>query len=216
MNCSCGTSAGARLSAVALALALGSSAGIGAQERLPPIPVEKMTDAQKKAAADFAASRMNNPTGPFAVMLRVPELMSLSFQWREHVQFRNVLNPRVTELGILLVAREWTQAYEWNAHHPLALKAGLKADTVAAIAEGRRPSQMAEDEEVMYDLCTELLRNRSVSDATYARALTAFGEPGIVEAASLEGYYTMLAMVMNTARTPLPAGAKPPLSAFPR
>ena len=175
-----------------------------------------MSEAQKKAAADFAAVRMSNPTGPFAVMLRVPELMSLSFQWREHVQFRSVLNPRLTELGILIVARHWTQLYEWNAHYPLALKAGLKADTIAAVAEGRRPSQMPEDEAVMYDLCTELHQNRGVSDGTYARALATFGEAGIVEAASLEGYYTTLAMVMNTARTPLPAGARPPLPAFPR
>lgn len=211
-----GVSARTRLAAVALTVAMGSSSGVLAQERLPPIPTEKMTEAQKKAAADFAVSRMSNPTGPFAVMLRVPELMTLSFQWREHVQFRNVLNPRVTELGILLVARHWTQAYEWNAHYPLGLKAGLKADTIEAIAQGRRPTQMAEDEAVIYDFFTELQQNHSVSDATYARALATFGEPGIVEAASLQGYYTMLAMVMNTARTPLPAGAKPPLPAFPR
>ena len=74
---------------------------------------------------------------------------------------------------------------------------------------------MAEDEAILYDLCTELQRNHSVSDATYARALAKFGEAGIVEATSLAGYYAMLAMVMNTARTPLPAGAKPALARFP-
>ena len=74
---------------------------------------------------------------------------------------------------------------------------------------------MAEDEAILYDLCMELQRNHGVSDTTYARALAKFGEPGIVETASLAGYYTLLAMVMNTARTPLAAGAKPPLVAFP-
>jgi 4-carboxymuconolactone decarboxylase len=75
---------------------------------------------------------------------------------------------------------------------------------------------MAEDERVVYDLCTELQRNRSVSDATYARALAKIGEEGIVEAASIQGFYTLLAMNMNAARTPLPAGTKPPLESFPR
>ena len=74
---------------------------------------------------------------------------------------------------------------------------------------------MAEDETILYDLCLELQRHQSVSDATYARALAKFGEAGIVEATSMAGYYTLLAMVMNTARTPLPAGAKPALAAFP-
>ena len=204
-----------RLSFAVLLLALGASVSLGAQARMPPIPADRMTDAQKKAAAEFAAVRKTEPTGPFAVMLRVPELMNLAFKWREHVQFRSVLNQRLTELGILIAARHWTQLYEWNAHYPLAIKAGLKPETIAAVEEGRRPSRMAEDEEVMYDLCTELQRNHGVSDATYARALATFGEAGIVEASSLEGYYMLLAMVMNTARTPLPAGARPPLAVFP-
>jgi len=205
-----------RLSYVLLVLALGSSVDLGAQARMAPIPAEKMTDAQKKEAADFRAVRKTDPTGPFAVMLRVPELMTLAFKWREHVQFRSVLDQRLTELGILIAARHWTQEYEWNAHYPLAHKAGLKPEIITAIEEGRRPSAMAEDEEILYDLCTELQRNHAVSDRTYARALAKFGEEGIVEATSLQGYYSLLAMVMNTARTPLPAGARPPLAAFPR
>ncbi len=206
-----------RLSSAVLILALGTSVDLGAQARMTPIPADKMTDAQKKSAAEFRAVRKTDPTGPFAVMLRVPELMDLTFKWREHVQFRSVLDQRLTELAIMIAARHWTQAYEWNAHYPLALKAGLKPEIIAAVEEGRRPSHMAEDEEILYDFCTELQRNHGVSDATYARALAKFGEEGIVEAASLEGYYSLLAMVMNIARTPLPAGAtRPPLAAFPR
>ena len=196
-------------------LALVSCAPLRAQDRMPPIPADKMTEAQKKAAAEFAAARNSAPTGPFAVLLRVPELMDLGFRWRQHVQSRSALDQRLTEFVILMTARHWTQQYEWNAHHPAAIKAGLKPEIIAAVAEGRRPEHMAEDEAILYDLCMELQRHHSVSDATYARALAKFGEAGIVEATSMAGYYTLLAMVMNTARTPLPAGAKPPLAAFP-
>ncbi len=196
-------------------LALLSCAPLRAQDRMPPIPADKMTEAQKKAAAEFAAARNSAPTGPFGVLLRVPELMDLAFKWRQHVQSRSALDQRLTEFVILISARHWTQQYEWNAHQPAAIKAGLKPEIVAAVADGRRPAQMAEDEAVLYDVCLELQRNHSVSDATYARALAKVGEAGIVETASIAGYYTLLAMVMNTARTPLPAGAKPPLVAFP-
>jgi 4-carboxymuconolactone decarboxylase len=196
-------------------LALLSCAPLRAQDRMPPIPADKMTEAQTKAAAEFAAARNSTPTGPFGVLLRVPELMDLGFRWRQHVQFRSALDQRQTEFVILMTARHWTQQYEWNAHYPAAIKAGLKPETIAAVAEGRRPGQMADDETILYDLCMELQRHHSVSDATYARALAKFGEAGIVETTSIAGYYTLLAMVMNTARTPLPAGAKPPLAAFP-
>lgn len=196
-------------------MALVSCAPVGAQDRMPPIPAEKMTEAQKKAAADFAAARNYAPRGPFAVLLRVPELMDLGFKWRQHVQSRSVLDQRLTEFVILIAARHWTQQYEWNAHEPAAIKAGLKPEIVRGVAEGRRPSQMAEDENALYDLLTELLHTQRVSDPTYARALAKFGEDGIVEATATAGYYALLAMVMNTARTPLSEGARPPLVAFP-
>lgn len=201
-----------RATTLAAILVLCSCSQLLAQDRMPPIPADKMTDAQQKSAAEFAAARKSAPTGPFSVMLRVPELMDLTFKWRQHVQFRSVLDQRLTELVILVTARDWTQQYEWNAHYPAAMTAGLKPEIAQAIAEGRRPERMADDEAALYDLCTELQRNHSVSNATYARALAKFGEPGIVEATSMAGYYTMLAMVMNTARTPLPDNAKPALA----
>ena len=200
----------------AVTVALSSASILYAQERLPPIPADRMTEAQKKVAADFEKVRNSAPTGPFAVMLRVPELMDLSFKWRQHVQARSALSQKQAEFIILLTAREWTQQYEWNAHSPAAIQAGLPADLVAAIADGRRPERMDEELTILYELCAELQHYHSVSDATYARALAKFGEPGIVEATSMVGYYAMLAMVMNTARTPVPGGAKPPLAVFPR
>ena len=90
----------------------------------------------------------------------------------------------------------------------------------SSYAQDRMPpipmDEMTEDEEIRYDLCVELHRNKSVSDTTYDRGLTAFGQEGIVEAVAVEGYYALLAMVMNTARTPLPEGRTPALAPFPR
>jgi 4-carboxymuconolactone decarboxylase len=201
-----------QLSALAILL---SCLDLRAQDRMPPLPADTMTEAQKKAAADYATLRDGAPRGPFGVMLRVPELMDLAFKWRQHVIASSAIEPRLTEFAILITARHWTQQYEWNGHYSAAIKSGLKPETIAAVAEGRRPAHMADDETAVYDLLTELQRNHSVSDATYARALAMFGEAGVVETTSLAGYYAMLAMVMNTARTPLPAGVKPALGAFP-
>jgi len=134
----------------------------------------------------------------------------------DYLRFKSSLPPRLSEFVILITAREWSQQYEWNAHHSLAMKGGLSPEIAKAVAEGRRPERMADDEAALYDFCIELHRNRSVSDATYARALAKFGEQGLVDAIGLSGWYTLVAMVLNTARTPLPAGVAPPLAAFPR
>lgn len=176
-----------------------------------------MTEAQKKAAADYKDLRKTDITGPpWAVMLRVPDWVVPALEMRLHVQTRTVLGNKLTELAILIAAREWTNNYEWNAHSAAAAQAGLSAPVIAALADGRRPEHMAEDEEIVYDFCAELQHNKSVSDPTYARALAKFGEAGVVEIASIEGYYVYLSMIMNTARSPVPAGAKPALNPFPK
>jgi 4-carboxymuconolactone decarboxylase len=190
---------------------------VHAQDRLPPIPPDKMTDAQKKAAADYKQLRGSDLTGPpWSAMLRVPDLIVPSLELRLHNQKNSALTPKLTELAILIAARQWTNNFEWNAHSAAAERNGLSKPIIAAVADGRRPDHMEDDEAIVYDFCIEVLHNQSVSDPTYARMLAKFGEPGAVEAASLEGYYTYLSMIMNAARSPLAPGVKPALAPFPK
>lgn len=186
-----------------------------AQDRMPPIPADKLTDAQKKAAQELTAGPRGALGGPFVPLLRSPEFMSRLQKMGEYLRYESRLGPKLNEFVILLTARRWTQQYEWDAHFPLALKAGWKPEPLAAIAEGRRPVGMAEEEEIVYDFLTELHQNQSVSDATYARAIRRFGEQGVVDMVGVTGYYTMLGMIMNVARTPLPDGKKLPLAPYP-
>ena len=194
----------------------GVTVRVAAQDRMPPIPADKMTDAQRTAVAEFKAARSADISGPFVPLLRSPEVMNRARAMGDYLRYKSTLPPRLSEFVILMTARRWTQQYEWNAHQPLALKGGLNPDIVKAIAEGRRPEHMAEDEDVLYALGDELHRNQSVSDATYARAVAKLGEQGVIDAIGITGYYTMLAMVLNTARTPLPDGTRPALAPFPR
>jgi 4-carboxymuconolactone decarboxylase len=186
-----------------------------AQDRMPPIAAEKLTAEQKKAIEEFKTARGNDISGPFVPLLRSPEVMTRARAMGDYLRFKSALPPRLSEFVILLTARQWTQNYEWSAHASLALKGGLRQEIVDAIAEGRRPTQMAKDELALYELVDELHRNRSVSDQTFANAIALFGEQGVIDAVAIVGQYTMLAMVLNTARTPLPAGAKPALKPFP-
>lgn len=184
-------------------------------ERLPRIPPEQWTDEQKKVAAVIAAGPRGEVRGPFLALLRSPGLAHAVQQVGEYLRFQCPLDRRVAEMATLMAARHWTQQYEWQSHYKHAMKAGLNPAIAQAIAEGRRPAGMAADEEALHDLLSEVLHNKSVSDATYARAVGAFGEQGVIELIAVAGYYAMLAMILNVARKALPAGQEPMLPWFP-
>jgi len=188
---------------------------LAAQDRMPPIPADKLTDAQKKAAAEFSEGRGYDLRGPWVPLLRSPDMLLAAKGMSDYLRFRSKIEERIKEMMILIAAREWTQQYVWNSHYPAALKAGLKRDVVDAIADSRRPATMAEDEEISYDLPTEILRLKRVSDPTYQRAVSKFGEQGVIDLVSLVGYYNLLAIVMNTTRTPLRADTPEPLKRYP-
>ncbi|MDH4149471.1 MAG: carboxymuconolactone decarboxylase family protein [Betaproteobacteria bacterium] len=184
-------------------------------ERLPAIPPEQWTDEQKKVAAAIAAGPRGEVRGPFLALLRSPGLAHTVQQVGEYLRFKSPLDRRIAEMATLIAARHWTQQYEWQSHHKHAMKAGLSPAIAEAIAEGRRPTGMAADEEALYDMLTETLHNQSVCDVTYERAKTIFGEQGVIELIAVAGYYAMLAMVLNVARKALPSGQEPMLPWFP-
>ena len=179
---------------------------------MPPIPKAQWTDAQKKAAVEFAAMRGQEVFGPFAVMLRSPEVMLRAAAMGDYMRYRTSLPPALNELIILIVARHWSQQFEWYIHQPMALKAGLSPQIVAAVSKGRRPETLSSDEAIVYDFATELLRLQNVSDSTYAKAAGRFAEHGVIDMIGVAGYYSFLSMMMNTARTAVPDDSEvPPL-----
>ena len=177
-----------------------------AEDRLPPLTEEQMTPEQRAAAAEISAGPRGAVIGPFAPLLRSPELMTRLQKVGEYLRYESPLDRRLFELTILWVARWWDQGFEWSYHHPLALEAGLDPAIVEALAEGRRPDGIDGDAAAVWDVLDELFRTRGVSDATWAAAVDRLGEVGVVEVVATAGYYTTLAVVMNAARTPAPPG----------
>ncbi len=185
-------------------------------DRMPPLRPEQMTEAQRRAAEELAAGPRGGVRGPFIPLLRSPELMRRLQRVGEYLRYESVIEPRLNEFLVLAVSRRWTQQFEWSVHYPLALNTGLRPETAAALAEGRRPGGMAEDEEIAYDFAEELMRTQGVSDATYRRAVSKFGEQGVVDIVGILGYFTAVSMVLNVAHTPAPESTASLLSRFPR
>src|SRR5262249_47981353 len=171
-------------------------------DRLPPLALEQMTEAQRKAAEELIAGPRKGVKGPFIPLLRSPELLARMQKVGEYLRFQSVLSTRINEFVTLIVARAWTQEFEWFIHLPLAAKAGTSAETLAALGEGQRPSTMSDEETIAYDFTVELLAHKGVCDATYARTVSAFGEQGTIDLVGLIGYFAAISMVLNVAGTP--------------
>lgn len=212
------TTVSATVAAIAM---LGAASPAAAQERLGPIPRAQMTDYQKKVVAEFTKARPDGPFGFWWGYLRVPEVLLPFLEIQTHIHGvmeteQGALGEKLTHFAMLIVARHWTQQVIWDLHDKNAIKSGLKPEILDALAAGRRPPGMSEDEEIVYDFCIELEQNHGVSDATYARMVGKFGERGVAEATLIQGEYTIMSMFMNVARTPLAPGTPPPLKPFPR
>ena len=188
--------------------------------RFKLIPLENLTPDQKKVAdairsgarsklANSAAAKPGPLGGPFNVWLRSPGIGNLVQQLGEEIRVRSSLPSKLNELAIIITARKWTSQYEWYAHHRLALEAGLDPAIAQDIAHGRRPANMDADETVVYNFSTELHDTHGVSDANYQAALKRFGERGVVDLISVNGFYVLVSMCLNVDGTPLPAGEKP-------
>jgi len=184
-------------------------------DRMPAIPAEKMTAQQKEVAAEIAAGPRGKVEGPYWPILRSPGFARCVQNVGAYYRYDCPLDRRINEMTALIAARSWSQQFVWDVHILQALAAGLKRDVAQALAEGRRPDNMAHDEAVAYDFCAELLATKGVSDATYAKAVAQFGESGVIDILGILGYYSTLGMIMNVARTSLLDGRRLPIDPLP-
>ena len=188
----------------------------GPADRLPPLPLEELDPQQRAAADELIAGPRKAVVGPFIPLLRSPVLLTRVEKVGEYLRFHSALSPRVTEIATLIVARHWTQQFEWSTHVPKALAAGTQPETIASLREGMRPDHMDEEEACAHDFAIELLHHQGVSDLTYLRACERFGERGVVDLTGLIGYFAMVNMVLNMAHTPHePAEGVEPLPRWP-
>lgn len=170
-----------------------------------------MNPEQRRVFDDIVRTRGTWLNGPYAPLLHSPELADKAQQLGELVRYRTSLEPRLSELAIIVTARHWDCQFEWFQHEKIARKQGIAASTCEAIARGVRPELADETESVVYDFTSQLLATRFVDEAIYARARELFGVKGAVELVAVIGYYSFIAMTLNAHEVPLPTGAMPPL-----
>jgi 4-carboxymuconolactone decarboxylase len=179
--------------------------------RFPLLTEATMTPRQRQSYDAIVSGPRKGASGPFNALLRSPEAADRVQKVGEYVRFQSTIPAALNELAILITGRFWGAQFEFWAHRRLARTAGLADAIIDAVAEGRRPAPMSDDERIVYDFCTELFRDKAVADATFRAAVERFGEQGVIDLVAACGYYSIVSMVLNVDRYPLPAGERPPL-----
>ncbi|HLQ91653.1 MAG TPA: carboxymuconolactone decarboxylase [Xanthobacteraceae bacterium] len=195
---------GAALVSAALALPFAAAA----QERYPELKPEQLSPQQKAYIEGLAKPPRNNTTGlknpPFKVYMRSPDLASKLEAVSDYVRWGTGVEPRLTELAIMITARNWSSQWIWRGHYRAAVRGGLDPSVGTDIAAGKRPEKMKPDETILYNYATEMYRDKAISDATFAAAVKQFGEKALIDLVATMGYYDTVAMTLITAKAVAP------------
>jgi len=175
-------------------------------KRIADLDPAQMTPAQRGVYDAIANGPRKGVRGPLAVWLHRPELAQHAQALGRYCRYETTLPPRLSELAILTLARVWGSEYEWYAHKPIALEAGVSPEVVEAIRTHAQPVFTEPDEAAVHAFLTELHRERQVSDARYAEAVERLGEAGVIDLVGLAGYYTLISMTINVFQVAQPAG----------
>ena len=198
------------LAAIGIGTALCS--GAGAQTRFPDLAPGAMSAEQKSMYDAIMNGPRHSIEGPFNAWLRSPVLGTRLQAVGEYLRFNTTVPHKLNEFAILITAVEWSSGFEWYAHHPLALKAGLEPEVAEQLRQGGRPTKMTQDEAVVYDFVTQLHRQHQVSEKTFGSAKALLGEQGVMDLIALVGYYDIVSMTLNVAQVQPPASAGPTLA----
>ena len=179
--------------------------------RIPALSLENMTDHQRQVYDTIISGPRGAVRGPLAVWLNRPELASCAQLLGRYCRYDTILSPHLSELAILTTARVWGSEFEWAAHKPIALEAGLSPDIIEAIRTHQDPFFEHEDEAVVYVFSQTLHTDRYINEALYSRAVDILGETAVIDLTGILGYYTLISMTINVFEVPPPEGILPEL-----
>ncbi len=181
--------------------------------RVDPIPAERQSPDQKRVSELISAQRKAPVRGPFAVLLRTPELAEpfANFVDLSLSEATSRIPLRLKELAIIVIARGFTAQYEWFIHAPRAARYGIDERAIDDIRRRRTPRHLRDDEELVYDLVRELVDTRRLGDDSFARGQREFGEDGMVELVTLIGFYHAVSVVITAFDVEAPEGDPEPL-----
>lgn len=176
-------------------------------QRLPAPDPATYTDHQREVAEAITSGPRGVLQGPLAVWLNRPGLAARAQDLGQYCRYDSALEPRLSELAILVMARTYSAEFEWYVHKPIAISAGISETAVEAIRTGQTPDLPDPEESVVYRLARAALETRQVPDALYAEAAEVLGQDRLVDLVGVLGYYSLISLTLNIFRISPPEDA---------
>ncbi len=167
------------------------------KSRLPELTDASITPEQRRVLDAILQGPRGNLDGPFLAWVHSPGLADPAQQLGAYCRYHTSMPLRLSELAILVTAQWWQSQAEWQIHEPIAQAAGISKSVSEALRTGQQPEFIETDEALVYRIGTELYATRRISTELYLEAVTAFGEPALVELVGIYGYYALVAMTLN-------------------
>jgi 4-carboxymuconolactone decarboxylase len=179
------------------------------QSRIPDIDESTLSAAQRRVYDIIRSGPRGVVQGPLRVWLTCPDLAERAQSLGAYCRYNTSLEPRLSELAIITVGAHWRAGFEWAVHAPIAERAGVPAEAIAAIKAGREPS-LKDDDLAVYSFTRELLVSHEVKATTFERLTSVVGPAGAVDLVGILGYYSLICMTINAFQVPAPAGTPEP------
>jgi len=172
-------------------------------EQLPPEVRPLADDILKVSSAGLG--------GPYNALLRSPDMARRCFDLLDYLRFKTSVPKALNELAILIQARVANAQYEWWAHEPIAVRAGLPQSIADDLRQCKRPQHMDDTHALVYDFCVQITLNHQVSDALWQKAMDRLGEQQVIDLIVVSGTYTMVSMLLNATQVGIPNQGREPL-----
>lgn len=180
--------------------------------RPPVLDETKLSPEQRAIFDNIRTGPRGVVEGPLRVWLQSPALAEPAQRLGAFCRYGTRLEPRLSELAIIMVGAHWQSGFEWHVHAPIAARAGISAGVIDAIKNGLEPPIKQTDERAIYRFTRDLLTTKRVSDHNYEAAVSLFGVEGCVELVGILGYYTLISMTINAFHVPVPDGSPEPFA----
>jgi len=178
--------------------------------RIPDLVLDALSPEQRRVHDAIVSGPRGRVVGPLRVWLESPQLADHAQALGAFCRFGTSLPRRLSELAIITTGAFWRASFEWHAHAPMAIEAGIDAAAVEAIRTGKTPHFSRADEAAVHGFARELIETRRVSEATFRRAVEELGLKAVVELVGILGYYSLVSLTLNAFEVPVPAGASDP------
>jgi 4-carboxymuconolactone decarboxylase len=184
--------------------------------RLPLIAPSELTPEQKQLYDDMAKGIASNFNafkavredgalmGPWNPWLHEPGIGKAIWDLTLAMTANATLPDNIRQIVILVVGARFDAAYEIYAHIAVAEHEGMRPERLATLVADLKPSDLAADESVAFDVAYKLVRGGVLPEPLYRLAVTTFGQHGANEMIYLVGLYSMVSTTLNGFNVPVP------------